>query len=63
MLAFRPLDNEIPLPNEEMKDVLDGGKGYPTSFEIKQKPFYKTSKINMPTFRISKIVECIYSAV
>lgn len=53
MLAFRPIDNEIPLSDEEMKRVLDDGKGYPTSFEIKQKPFCKTSKINIPTLRKS----------
>lgn len=46
-----PLDNEILLCDEEMKGVLDDGKGYPTSFKIQHKPFCKTLKIHMPTFR------------
>ena len=61
MLAFRPLDNRILLSDEEMKGVLDDGKGYPTSFEIQQKRFGKTLKVHMPTFRKSKIK--IYRAV
>lgn len=36
MLAFRPRDNQLPLSHKEMKGAFDDGKGYPTSFEIKQ---------------------------